>query len=172
LDNTTDDFYSVWKTCVNQYSKCHLTIKTDKLVAISGIAKFVGKTLSSDNTYLAGLWESEHILHMLWSNISRLKGTRVKTYRAPSWSWACLDDAEISFYMLSLEYDDKEIVSIATILHASTTPLNDPFGQISSAIIRLRAEAFFRVELCMVPNTDGGATPRDQSTRRDGKGKL
>jgi hypothetical protein len=74
--------------------------------------------------------------------------------------------------MLSLEYDDKEIVSIATILHASTTPLNDPFGQISSAIIRLRAEAFFRVELCMVPNTDGGATPRDQSTRRDGKGKL
>ncbi|KAF2247298.1 HET-domain-containing protein [Trematosphaeria pertusa] len=46
----------LWHGIVEMYTKCNLTYTTDKLVALSGIAKLMEQAL--DDEYCAGLWRS------------------------------------------------------------------------------------------------------------------
>jgi hypothetical protein len=86
---------SYWRQIVQAYSKGHLTFSQDKLPAIEGIA--MEMSTPQLGRYIAGLWEGD-ILHMLlWrvekpSQVIRLPAT----YRAPTWSWASIDD-EVSY---------------------------------------------------------------------------
>jgi hypothetical protein len=76
-----------WQTLCSHYSNRELTYPSDKLPAISGIAKQTAKRVESD--YLAGLWRS-HLLHDLFWHTKYL-ATRPHVYRAPSWSWASVE---------------------------------------------------------------------------------
>lgn len=76
-----------WQTLCSHYSRRVLTFSSDKLPAISGIAKQTAKRVQSD--YLAGLWR-EHLMHDLFWHTKHL-AERPDTYRAPSWSWASVD---------------------------------------------------------------------------------
>jgi hypothetical protein len=50
-----DDIYlSKWLKIVEAYSRCHLTVSTDKLVAISGVARYMKSVL--EGQYILGLW--------------------------------------------------------------------------------------------------------------------
>lgn len=46
-----------WERIVEEYSRCQLTFKTDKLVAISGLAHYIGKETGSK--YTVGLWRKD-----------------------------------------------------------------------------------------------------------------
>ncbi|KAI1073727.1 HET-domain-containing protein [Whalleya microplaca] len=87
-----------WSDVVEAYCQCNLTFSSDKLVALSGLAKRMGDRLShlgpGCDTYLAGLWKHTMPRSLLWQ--PKTQGHRVPAYRAPSWSWASLD-GEISF---------------------------------------------------------------------------
>jgi hypothetical protein len=76
-----------WQTLCSHYSRRVLTFASDKLPAISGIAKQTAKRVHSD--YLAGLWRA-HLMHDLFWHTKHLS-KRPDTYRAPSWSWASVD---------------------------------------------------------------------------------
>jgi hypothetical protein len=79
---------SRWIGIVSTYSQCSLTYPTDKLVAISGIAKFMRTSMGCQ--YLAGSWRwnLEHqLLWKVWENPPKTKDFT----RAPSWSWASID---------------------------------------------------------------------------------
>ncbi|KAH7074856.1 heterokaryon incompatibility protein-domain-containing protein [Paraphoma chrysanthemicola] len=87
-----------WSEIVETYSKTTLTVPSDKLVALSGLASLF-RSVTNDE-YVAGLWRSclEHML--LWfitppSEIDCIPAVRPITYRAPSWSWASLDGSII-----------------------------------------------------------------------------
>jgi hypothetical protein len=83
---------SKWVNILEMYSKCLLTYPKDKLVAISGMAKFLGENMNSK--YLAGLWEQDVEHQLLWrfdDEPSMGKHTRKRTIHAPSWSWASID---------------------------------------------------------------------------------
>lgn len=86
----------VWQDLVWNYSRRSLSLSKDKLPAISGLARWLHRHCSADETYLAGLWKSQLPGGLLWYNNLPLpadtkKASRPVIYRAPSWTWASLD---------------------------------------------------------------------------------
>lgn len=76
----------------DRYSRCGLTFKHDKLVAISGLAKSIHEKTSIP--YFAGHWfpnETWFLGSLGWQRDSA--GSKTREYRAPSWSWASQDSA-------------------------------------------------------------------------------
>ena len=98
LDHKT---YWAWLTFRNQYSKAALTYGTDKLVAIQGIVNWIRRV--RDSPFIAGLWLSYIIEELCWTERYGRTGphqpSTPKTWRAPTWSWAC-SDADIQCSML------------------------------------------------------------------------
>ncbi|KAF7948818.1 hypothetical protein EAE96_008005 [Botrytis aclada] len=78
--------YDRWAEWIALYSKTHLTKGSDKLPAVSALAKCTRANL--DDVYVAGLWRSMFTDQLLWSGLSN---SRPKDYRAPTWSWASVD---------------------------------------------------------------------------------
>lgn len=76
--------YDVWSVVVTEYTKRPLTCPTDRLVAISGIAKTV--ELSINDTCLAGLWTGSLPWALLWR--AEDPGSNERLNEFPSWSWA------------------------------------------------------------------------------------
>lgn len=86
-----------WYAIVEDYMTRNLTVASDKLVAIAGLAETVNRHLKS--RYLAGLWEKQVHVGLCWEIAEEGKGKALKRcaeYRAPSWSWASVD-GEISW---------------------------------------------------------------------------
>lgn len=82
-----------------EYSGRELTIESDKLPALAGLAELYRQ--ATGDQYLAGLWRSSLIVDLLWKRQRVLSCHGVLTsmpmeYRAPSWSWAALD-GNVSF---------------------------------------------------------------------------
>lgn len=128
---------ALWTWIVQDYSARDLTFASDKLVAISGLARKIW-SLNGDQ-YYAGLWRQGFELQLLWSRAHWDTGPRdgereAFAYRAPSWSWACLDHPTDCRDFL--EGDKRaffiEVLDIQVALTGS-----DPFGQVSAATLRL-----------------------------------
>jgi hypothetical protein len=90
LADPTRSQYNMWKRAVAAYAECLLTKESDKLVAISGVAKDLG-CLGGLGNYVAGLWKDHFIFDLLWHCGISSVGTRPLKYRAPTWSWASLN---------------------------------------------------------------------------------
>jgi hypothetical protein len=125
-----------WMTLIEEYSVCSLTVPSDKLVAISGLAK----SLNCDCQYLAGIWGMYLPMQMLWrvSLEARNKSHDFKVYseyHAPTWSWASMN-VKIEFPMKEKYDDSKDMVSVLGrhVLLAS----DDPTGRVSEGFLRLR----------------------------------
>lgn len=81
--------YEAWDDVVKAYTKSHFSYPEDKLVAISGVAKYT-KTVIKD-TYLAGLWRKRLAAEMAWwlySHRDKYVLGAEPPYYAPSFSWA------------------------------------------------------------------------------------
>jgi len=87
--NNTDEYLGIWYRIVGAYSGLHLTISSDRVLAISGIATRF-EPLLNDN-YCAGHWRSRLHKELLWRNYQWMKTQpRPSEYQAPSWSWASI----------------------------------------------------------------------------------
>jgi hypothetical protein len=125
-----------WMTLVEEYSACSLTVPSDKLVAISGLAK----SLNHNCQYLAGIGSTYLPLQMLWraSLEARNKSHDFKfytEYQAPTWSWASMK-VKIEFPMKEKYDDSKDMVSVlgGHVLLAS----DDPTGKVSGGFLHLQ----------------------------------
>ncbi|KJK74132.1 hypothetical protein H634G_10503 [Metarhizium anisopliae BRIP 53293] len=56
--------YAPWRKVIEQFMVCNITKATDKLIAVSGIAQEMQSLLG--DTYVAGLWERNLTLDLLW----------------------------------------------------------------------------------------------------------
>ena len=83
---------NIWPRIVREYCQRTLTLSKDKLVAVSGLAKFVHERTGA--SYHAGLWAPGLEYQLCWYT----KGSAAKPdiYRAPSWSWASIDGCSVS----------------------------------------------------------------------------
>ena len=126
--------YEYWHSIVRTYTACNLTRAEDKLMAISGLAKRI--QLSLGDEYLAGLWQGFLTSDLLWyvRYSDRKQKTRPTFYRAPSWSWASVND-RVSFA------PDKALqlfVPLITILAASVDlATTNATGQVTNGFICL-----------------------------------
>jgi hypothetical protein len=131
-----------WCRILEIYTDCKLTYASDKLIALSGIAK---ELHDSDpdiyDVYLAGLWRSQFPGTLLWK--PRVKSepkelVRVE-YRAPSWSWASIDGAistEPVFFVANPRYYTQ--VALTTFQSSSFQYVDSNiYGQITAACLSL-----------------------------------
>ncbi|KAI4111358.1 MAG: hypothetical protein LQ339_000557 [Xanthoria mediterranea] len=84
-----DDIF--WKKLVDDFDRRDLTIFSDRLHAISGLAARLRKNGALTGRYVAGLWESRLDVLLLWRmSLERLATTVPveKNTRIPTWSWA------------------------------------------------------------------------------------
>ena len=122
---------SVWWSCVEQYSSRKLSVQSDMLPAISGLArKFPEEVLGE---YYAGTWCKDLPLGLLWYTEPSL-GThsRPSQYVAPSWSWASVIGRIVRPDM-STPYTTA--ANITSVECSSVGP--DEYGQISTARIEI-----------------------------------
>ena len=128
--------YHVWQKMVTAYTAGELTVASDKLVAISGLA--TNMQILLQDIYLGGLWKRTLASDLLWKvnggkQANGLFSTRAEQYRAPTWSWAALDGQ----IMPGRPNIDRILVSIE---EAVTKPLISeyPLGQLQYGWLRLR----------------------------------
>jgi hypothetical protein len=76
----------LWQSMLWDYGPRDLTEPSDKLLAISGIARLLAERL--DDEYIASLWVKSLLEHLRWQGLGE---RRVPRYRVPSCSWASVD---------------------------------------------------------------------------------
>lgn len=120
-----EDYY--W--LVETYSKCKLTFESDKLPAFSGIAEFLHQSIGGE--YFAGLWSKDLAQGLSWSEETGAC-QHVKSYRAPSWSWAVTDSSVVfcPFIEDSIFLDSYEVQMVSWNVTLKTESV---YGQIESA---------------------------------------
>ncbi|SPO07383.1 uncharacterized protein DNG_10077 [Cephalotrichum gorgonifer] len=87
---------------VTDFGDRRLTVHSDKLPALSGLAQRIHTALRGD--YLAGLWSTDISGGLMWVKEMRW-AKHVVPYRAPSWSWAVTDD---QFYFHDIDPSDAD----------------------------------------------------------------
>ncbi|KAK7425322.1 hypothetical protein QQZ08_008219 [Neonectria magnoliae] len=124
-----------WQRTVTQYTKLGLTKADDKLPALSGCAKDIGR-LTGDR-YLAGIWRASFAEGMLWTVRPPVNLPRPSP-RAPSWSWVSVDTTAGIDYTYALEtrhrqaFQDK-IREVDCVLAG-----RDTTGSVKSGFVRLQ----------------------------------
>jgi hypothetical protein len=138
-----------WEAVVIYYSRLKLLRPEQRLSALSGLAKSFQMILGQhglENTYLSGLWRKTIRSNLLWrvSDPYRKGNARARpsTYRAPSWSWASVDnpdgveyDRQLSHKLSWLDMSDWE----GFLVDANSVPaLTDTTGAVNSGSLHFR----------------------------------
>ncbi|TGO48688.1 hypothetical protein BOTNAR_0463g00020 [Botryotinia narcissicola] len=119
--------YDRWSRWVTLYSGTHLTRDSDKLAAVSALAKCTRAVL--DDVYMAGLWRSMFADQLLWCVCFT---SRPKDYRAPTWFWASVDGVVI---LPSIRPNTRYHVEIDEVLVTPVSGVDDT-GSISDGYFR------------------------------------
>ncbi|KAJ1334082.1 HET domain-containing protein [Microdochium nivale] len=87
-------YHQVWNSIVRAYSATRLTHGSDKLIALSGVAKYFAPRIG--DVYVVGMWRKYLASSLLWHVKDEAQGdgsasNRPEVYRAPSFSWASVD---------------------------------------------------------------------------------
>jgi len=125
--------YMLWERLLQVYSLTKLSKPTDKLVAISGLAKRIQSEIKDE--YIAGLWRNRLSTGLLWFLNSA--AVRPIEYRGPSWTWASIDGN------ISTSRFEGVIVRLVELIgHDITYTTDDKYGQIKSASIHLSGKLY------------------------------
>lgn len=119
-----------WSSLLDSFGSRKLTKPTDKLPAISGLARLVQKRTNAE--YVAGLWSNSMIKGIAWLGDRRGAPVSRDEYVAPSWSWASYDGTP-SFSAYS-----PPAISEVLDWHVDLKHVENPFGEVTSAWIRIR----------------------------------
>jgi hypothetical protein len=153
-----------WSLLIGGYSNRQLTFVTDKLPAISSLARrYAVQVKDSSNprpelyqTYLAGLWLLDLPWLLCWRAFQRRDELRMAEYCAPTWSWASISTPVI--------WDDNiyNAVQKMEVMGAETMPQGlDEFGRVRGGSIIVkgyvkRATLDFNVVHSSVLGLDNG----------------
>jgi hypothetical protein len=125
-----------WTLLIGGYSNRMLTYETDKLPAVSALARRFSlmDELPIPRTYLAGLWLEDLPWLLCWRVFQRRFEKRPESYCGPTWSWASIITPVI------WDMDIFGAKARAEILDANAEPVGQAnvFGQVKGAYIMLR----------------------------------
>ncbi len=123
-----------WSVVIEKYSSRRLTVPSDKLVAISALAKDVANTSRDPRpqSYLAGIWRQNLACELRWEMVDPPQAR--PAYRAPSWSWASVEgkvrpgDTSKESSRYGHETDDLVVLEAETSWDASAGPFSSVTG--------------------------------------------
>jgi hypothetical protein len=122
-----------WFRLVKVYTHRRLTLPSDKILAISGIAERYGKVFGDQ--YCAGIWRSTFARALYWKACGKRLHSRPQAWQGPSWSWTSINGAVEfpSSHTATLVEDEPRVVAIDIEL---ANP-DDPYGAILEGSGRL-----------------------------------
>jgi hypothetical protein len=134
---------SMWSEIIRLYSYCALTYDTDRLVAISGVARHIQQ--QSRDQYVAGMWRTNLEEQLCWC-ISKPEPRKMCTvYIAPTWSWASVIGA-LSRRLQS--YKMKRTTLWIAVLDVKLQPAgHDPFGALVGGTLQLKCKALLSAHI-------------------------
>ncbi|KAK7417653.1 hypothetical protein QQX98_004474 [Neonectria punicea] len=118
-----------WYAMLWAYGPRKLSVHSDKLPALSGIAKIFQGLLKDD--YLAGIWKKSIHEGLCWQPLKCHK--EFDEYRAPSWSWASVDGIPASGFR-----SKAEKIARITDSHVEVDGEN-PFGRVKDGWVKMEA---------------------------------
>ena len=131
-------FLEIWSSIVREYTTRELTHNSDKLIAVSALARTLSQNHPAAGRYVAGIWGNYIIDQLLWS--SSLLAHRAAGYRSPTWSWASMDgsiEPNFNWKHRSREDRDQRSRSPVALLGIDAAFQDDPFDSVSAATLRL-----------------------------------
>ncbi|KAK5734917.1 hypothetical protein LTR17_008550 [Elasticomyces elasticus] len=129
-----------WESALKSYTEAGLTRETDRLIAISGLAKTFA--VNSGDRYLAGMWEHDLIFQLPWRTRTPVKAKdSTIPYIAPSWSWASANApvSWSSYNWMPMSYPATAMAKVIEVKLESASV--DPFGQLEGGYLKLKALA-------------------------------
>src|SRR3569833_960270 len=160
----------IWMQLVNEYTGRSLSVSSDKLTAIAGLAQALSPRLGR---YYAGMWARLLPWSLLWyaetAGPGPASALRAPEWRAPSWSWASVD-AQISHIFGRLVYEYQKV--LVYVRHVSTIPVKggSEFGCVSAGRLVLSGflgTATWDHGLFVDPNEPGDWTFSTEVTQHD-----
>lgn len=149
-----------WDSIVEEYSKHSLTYGTDRLIAISGVARAMQQ--AQNRQYCVGLWKEDLINQLCWhrevgysEHIQPNAEDWKDDYLGPSWSWVSLGHCVSLRDGVNTKFDLLHARIINVDIKYTTS---DSFGAVSSAELHLTCDflTMLSVPLPMEPpNTHG-----------------
>ncbi|KAH7303334.1 heterokaryon incompatibility protein-domain-containing protein [Stachybotrys elegans] len=122
-----------WPELVSTYSLLDLTHKTDRLLAISGIAPIMATIHGWKGEYFAGLWQHRLASDLMCRPVERRQ--RPTQYIAPSWSWASVLD-QVQYLR-----EDREYLFDVLDARVNLVSKHEPFGAVKEGCyLRLRGK--------------------------------
>jgi hypothetical protein len=133
---------SYWMRVVDTYSRTKLTFQSDRLIALSGIAREVHRMVQTP--YIAGLWQDQLPHTLLWQSHRDPKNVITSEYIAPSWSWASAEQP-IRFDHEAHGPESAPVCSCVTLVEIkiSLADQEDAFGQVTAGHLRIRGRLGF-----------------------------
>jgi hypothetical protein len=157
--------FELWKRVVEVYSKTKLSYSSDKLIALSGIARKFSEMFPRDSQcdYVAGMWSKPRYLEsqLLWQVEPVYRDGVPENYskrdsmRAPSFSWASLDVPQGIKYGETTDYGNDRANQLFFEITAYDVTLVDKenkFGMLKEGQGRIWLEARYlkRIKITMV----------------------
>lgn len=121
----------LWYSLVWSYGRRKLSKPTDKLPAISGLARLFHERFGGQ--YVAGLWSQAMIEGLAWQGLGERTPASRDQYVGPTWSWA-------SYAGIGATGLNPGWVDVAEVLdwHVDLKHEANPFGEVENAWVRIR----------------------------------
>jgi hypothetical protein len=131
-----DLVWPMWIQLVKHYTQRNLSHLSDRLIAISALAKKANEALQ--DKYLAGIWRGDLLRQLQWRPQRPGIAQPDEIYIAPSWSWASLE-GEIDWYVPK----SSEIEGEIKIISCKVVPVSPvaPYGALSGGDLIIRGRA-------------------------------
>jgi heterokaryon incompatibility protein (HET) len=108
VESSKQTISQAWHTIVEQYSVLKLSIETDRLPALSGLAMRASSLLGQ---YFCGLWSDTLRLDLLWRVPMLEQGSRRPAkYIGPSWSWVSVNGCVRYWQDLDQDLEENETI--------------------------------------------------------------
>ncbi len=120
-----------WLNIVEDYSRRAMSTQSDKLPAIAALAEKFAPILGK---YFAGIWQYDFFRQIAWITFYGRSRRHGRLYRAPSWSWASLDN-EVLTQEARIKHE-----TCCTLVSVESVPKNEqvPYGQVVNASMTVR----------------------------------
>ena len=122
-DSKQRNHFDIWYDMAGNYSQRALSVDSDKLLAIAGLASLMQKNYNL--TYVSGLWKEDLQAGLCWwvssrNDQFRRDGPRsinenFPNYLAPTWSWASAHGMCVKFFRLYLDRLPEEGIQVVDV---------------------------------------------------------
>ncbi|KAK8074429.1 hypothetical protein PG997_009092 [Apiospora hydei] len=135
--NETKRQFQDWAAFADKASSTNLTVISDRLPSLSGIASLLQPSLQS--RYVAGHWEASLVETLAWQCDIQGDEAAFQGYIGPSWSWV---SALRPVYSDHIQISKMQSPTLSRVLEVNITYAGaDEFGPLRDAYLRLRGPA-------------------------------